>query len=519
MTRYQEFDVLKLVMNFFKFKSLFLLSFIVFFIAVGSLSMPSSASAQTTLTKNIDVNCTSSGQLCEPAYSTQFQTSSASVIKVNYKVGPLHCSSSKIHFFIDDVEKYVSDWLGWTNAPAPNNTLPLSTGLVDLGSVSSGTHTLSIKAEGKVAGCNTGKVSSWQGTVDITTTPAQPAQMMTCSYVSDTSNTVEGGGNAVATAPNPFWTASIPGATWIWSSALVENPKIDTVKKFNKSFYLTLPVSSASIAVSSDNKHDVGVNGTNYFSGDSNWVTPANYTFATTSFKDGQNTLNVTGTNWGLDTTPELNPAGVLYKFTITAAYCGVNPPPVVNTGNTKFAFDILLHGIGKAGDSASPGIGGNMSPLHQSRTVTVEVYNGQQSLVTSQQGIVNYASASGSFTGIIDMGQLASGTYEVRAKLSQSLQGIKTVPVKSGTTVKIPNMTLITGDANDTKSNNPSDNSFNIVNALDYNMLLDCYSEFSPAKACDPAKFVKTDLTDDNKVNLSDLNLFLREMTNLYAP
>src|SRR6266403_881921 len=130
----------------------------------------------------------------------------------------------------------------------------------------------------------------------------------TCTYVSDTSNTVTGGGNAVAAYVYPDWIASIPGATWIWKTHTVANPSTTEIYTFNKTFYLTLPVTSATIAISSDNKHEVLMNGTSYFSGDSNWVTPANYNFPTTAnFKDGLNTLSVIGTNWGLPTTAELN--------------------------------------------------------------------------------------------------------------------------------------------------------------------------------------------------------------------
>jgi hypothetical protein len=116
-------------------------------------------------TVDIKINCTTSGQLCEPIFKKIIQTHS--VLKVNYTVGSLHCSAVKIHFLVDDVEKKVSDWLGW-----PDGDEPYNTGVIDLGPVSSGTHTLGVKAEGKSGGCNEGKLGAWEGKLVIATNSA-----------------------------------------------------------------------------------------------------------------------------------------------------------------------------------------------------------------------------------------------------------------------------------------------------------------------------------------------------------
>ena len=62
----------------------------------------------------------------------------------------------------------------------------------------------------------------------------------------------------------------------------------------------------------------------------------------------------------------------------------------------------------------------------------------------------------------------------------------------------------LIAGDSN-------NDNRLDI---LDFNLIMDCYSEYEGPKACDDEKVIITDLNDDGFVNQTDYNLFVREIT-----
>src|SRR3989344_747404 len=85
--------------------------------------------------------------------------------------------------------------------------------------------------------------------------------------VSDIINQVTGGGNAVATySENSRWTASIPGATWIWKTFLVPDPLNEENQSFYKSFNLavtsTSTIVSASLTVAADNSYSVYVNST-----------------------------------------------------------------------------------------------------------------------------------------------------------------------------------------------------------------------------------------------------------------
>ena len=68
-----------------------------------------------------------------------------------------------------------------------------------------------------------------------------------------------------------------------------------------------------------------------------------------------------------------------------------------------------------------------------------------------------------------------------------------------------VAGFSMVTGDAN-------LDNKLSI---LDYNILLDCYSDLLAAKNCsDQRKLQLSDFTDDGKVNEFDYNLFLRELS-----
>jgi len=176
--------------------------------------------------------------------------------------------------------------------------------------------------------------------------------------------------------------------------------------------------------------------------------------------------------------------------------------------GSTEFVVTVLLHGRGNGGDSANPTGRGNFSLSHQQKSLTFEVYDQQNQLVATKQGTVTFNAAAGNFTGAIAMGTtLTSGAYTVKIKTEQYLKA--TVPgvqnIIAGQSNQLPQTALLTGDIT-------NDNSINI---LDYNILVGCYSDFSPAKECTATNKPLADLTDDGKVDAFDYNLFLRELTN----
>ncbi len=187
-----------------------------------------------------------------------------------------------------------------------------------------------------------------------------------------------------------------------------------------------------------------------------------------------------------------------------------LSPILPIPSGSTAVSLSLLLHGLGKGGDSANPNGGGNLHPLHPQRAVTVELLNSNNQPVATKSGTVNFNSTAGNFTGSVDLGNtLTTGAYTVKVKSDQFLRalvpGIQTITQSQSNT--LPPTTLTTGDMN----NN------NRIDVLDYNILSDCYSDFAPALNCsDPMKKQSSDITDDGSVNQFDYNLFLRELNNV---
>jgi hypothetical protein len=72
------------------------------------------------------------------------------------------CSEIRVHYSVDDVPKGVTEWLGYTDG-IPN--LPLSTEIISIDSLTPGEHTLTLRPEGRVSGCNTAGIAAWGGTI------------------------------------------------------------------------------------------------------------------------------------------------------------------------------------------------------------------------------------------------------------------------------------------------------------------------------------------------------------------
>jgi hypothetical protein len=183
-----------------------------------------------------------------------------------------------------------------------------------------------------------------------------------------------------------------------------------------------------------------------------------------------------------------------------------LGPTVTSSPSQTNLSLSMLLHGIGNGGDNANPVSKGTFSPLRPSRNVSIEFYNSTETLVTTKLGTVNFTATSGDFKGTINLGTMPTGAYTMKIKTDQYLK--KTVPgiytMAAGTLV-IPAFSLITGDTN-------NDNQLNV---LDYNLIIDCFSDLFPAKNCDAQKKLMTDITDDGFVKDEDYNLFLRELLN----
>jgi hypothetical protein len=201
-------------------------------------------------------------------------------------------------------------------------------------------------------------------------------------------------------------------------------------------------------------------------------------------------------------------PPTIIPSPTLPVATSTPVPTVTVAPGNTAVSLNLLLHGIGKGGDSANPNSGGNPSPRRTQRNVTVEVYNSQNQLILTKQGNVSFGAANGNFTGQVDLGTtIATGVYSVKVKTTQFLNtlvpGIQSLT--QGTVNQLPATVLVNGDIDGN----------NTLNILDYNILMGCYSDFLPAPSCSTTNKPLADLDDDGDVNQYDYNLFLREITN----
>lgn len=156
---------------------------------------------------------------------------------------------------------------------------------------------------------------------------------VTTEIVSDTVTMVDaanGGGNAVLVVPSVAWTASIPGASWIW-----ESPADEASVGFARDFSIPGTITSATLDIAADNFYSVSLNGN--FIG-SELVDPFNFTLATQDtygvstafFVSGTNTLMVTASNQG-GVPSGINPAGLLFKLTVESDVCGTD-----DIGNTS---------------------------------------------------------------------------------------------------------------------------------------------------------------------------------------
>jgi len=103
-------------------------------------------------------------QFCELAYSVPVGT--ADLLEVQYTVPSEHCSSVRVHCFLDGARVYTSPFLGWVDGPVLGG---LTTGFINLGPVAPGGHLVEIRAEGQVGGCNNGWLGSWGGELRLRT--------------------------------------------------------------------------------------------------------------------------------------------------------------------------------------------------------------------------------------------------------------------------------------------------------------------------------------------------------------
>lgn len=185
-----------------------------------------------------------------------------------------------------------------------------------------------------------------------------------------------------------------------------------------------------------------------------------------------------------------------------------LTPTPTLSA--TSFNLTVFQHGIGSSGDNTNPANSlSNKNPLTKQIDADLQLYNVSNQLIGSGSGKLTYNATNGNYTGLIGIKPdgFPTGKYTLKVRTSQHLRklmtGIQTIEYGKDNN-GLPSVSLVAGDSN-------NDNRLNI---LDYNLMLDCYSDLSVAVACnDPKKKIVTDFNDDGAVNQIDYNLFLREI------
>lgn len=123
--------------------------------------------SKLTPTKTIDVvmkdGKPNEGQMSpNMAFVTSVKPDKENTVILKFKTSGKQCSPYRLHILIDDVEKTVTDWFGYTPNGPPS---PMETQVVVLENVSHGSHELKLQPEGRQEGCNQGYIMAWEGTL------------------------------------------------------------------------------------------------------------------------------------------------------------------------------------------------------------------------------------------------------------------------------------------------------------------------------------------------------------------
>lgn len=178
-----------------------------------------------------------------------------------------------------------------------------------------------------------------EGQCVLDVAPSCTTDISSSAVVSDTSDVVSSGGNAVQTFVPPTWTANIPGATWIWNTLYVADPINGETLTFTKHISIVGTPTSGTLEIASDDNYSASLNGVEFanVSDNNNYATETQDSYDVTSFlHEGDNTLTITVMNIPMgipDAT--VNPAGLLYKLSVTKNSCTSLPPQTCPEGTS----------------------------------------------------------------------------------------------------------------------------------------------------------------------------------------
>ncbi len=178
---------------------------------------------------------------------------------------------------------------------------------------------------------------------------------LSCSFdlVSDSNTKIDGVSAVETYNGHPDWTASIPGANWIWKTFFVENPEQGETVSFERGFYMHDSVISASLEVYVDDKYDLYVNGEQIdvqFREDKFKAGNGDNYDISSYLKIGENKIRFVVTNIAMENgNAEINPAGLLYKLSVVQSGSNCDTT-IINDDNNDNGGDNGNNGTGNNG-------------------------------------------------------------------------------------------------------------------------------------------------------------------------
>ncbi len=223
----------------------------------------------------------------------------------------------------------------------------------------------------------------------------------TSTQVTETASTAK-----ILSYLHPAWTAVINGASWIWGQnpVTLADTQVNATQHFTKTFIWHGAVGAATLSLAADNSYIVKLNGTQIGAdaGEFNYNSTGQdiITGFTGQIQEGTNTLEVAVTNKGIvGSTQASNPAGLLYKLTVTGSDRSCTPTDG-GGGNGGGSNPQLYHIFGNSWndgnqsdvkDEGEPNLGG----------WTVSITNGgvTQSTTTDANGNYYFDVPAGTWT------------------------------------------------------------------------------------------------------------------------
>lgn len=172
-------------------------------------------------------------------------------------------------------------------------------------------------------------------------------------------------------------------------------------------------------------------------------------------------------------------------------------PTPTPVPGGVQIAVKLKLQGIG--------GTAENTDPQRPSRDVTLQMFNDNNVKVAEKTGQITYNAQTGTFTGTVDMGVVANGSYLVKAKMT----GYLTKLIQSILPITGPDIYEHTGVlkviGGDMTGNN-------VLDVLDYNQFVPCFGNRANTSSC--TNKTTADINDDGNVDGIDYQLFVKSLS-----